>query len=120
MKVKFTFKATDSIEQVVDDFLRTKGYYNQHLGFSIFLYTDEEHPVVDSVVRGIEIDMANHIVYAADYIYAGEDVFDDTGDIIYLDNDELEFFDRLGFELHSNMTKRTKQEITDWYGIKDE
>jgi hypothetical protein len=115
-KYKIKYKANDSLESNINSFLNSKGYYSQPLGLSILLFVDAKEPVEDSVVRAIEVDIANSLIYASDKYSFDVGEFEDTGDILYLDNDELEFFDRLGFELHPLMTESTGQEITDWYG----
>lgn len=39
---------------------------------------------------------------------------------LYFENDELQFFDRLGFDLHAVQRNNTKQDITDWFGVDNE
>ena len=120
MKYKINFKANDSnvvtMKEVIK-FMETKGYYPMSTGFDIELFTMYPNQSEDIVTDGIEVDIPNKVIYSAVHGYMHEqDIWEDYGDIVSIqDKDILEFFDKLGFDLHEQNKRETDESIDDWF-----
>jgi hypothetical protein len=122
----------NNLEKKIFDFLMTK-YYAVHFEYGIkqvqqadgeyvkiterqrmFFTVDEEH-----AKRSYPSSFKFVLIVDKQMVYK-QDAGNIGVDYEPLDNKELEFFDRLGYDLAPNHQKYTEQDITDWYGKEDE
>ena len=124
--MKFKIKALDSWEEdfaqakkeleIIEDFYRAK--YNNNEIEDLSIYDDGNNHI-----RFITYskDLLNHKVgvnyrvFSINYRTINK-VARSGSEFIPFDKDELEFFDKLNYDLNSFFKHETGQDITDWFG----
>ena len=121
------YKGTKEIlADVVNFFSSKKNIYDSELEF--YTLTDNNTRIIQtSYYKARDLNPITKVFISINFMeeddkrspipsnacIAKRDVF---GEYQKLDKEELEFFDRLGFEISKKAVTETKQEITDWYG----
>jgi hypothetical protein len=114
MKYKITYKELDVVDHKefvknkIKEFYKDKPFLEQHD------FTDKNWTrfAWKYQVPGMGVP-AKYIILFVNWSEYSVFITQDGGDILFT-NKELEFFDKLGFELQEDFAKHMKQDISDW------
>lgn len=116
MKYNIKYKALDSREDTIIKFLVGKGYkcvHNKETNKTmVFIWDDGLHvDLKQIVVREYRNTIQKHLGYSnKNYQFGFE-----PGGWTPFEKDELQFFDKLGFEIEEIQTEHTGQTIEEWF-----
>ena len=136
-KYKIKYKANDDVINTdgittYDEFIKTSGItfyaeiknYMKSMGYRI--EGEVDYNILFTKHKPLEGDRFDGITVNFDEMWINLERMTKEEDAYYsiaymtIPVELLEFFDRRGFEIYERATKDTHQEITDWYGKKDE